>query len=78
MDRYSPEISDLGELTEKPIPTSLEDFRELFYLVFLLKSEHGQKLLYSLTMRFEMGPRLWAVLDSNQRPPPCKGGALTS
>jgi len=43
-------------LTGKPISTSLEDFRELFYLAFLLKSEHSQELLYSLTMRFELGP----------------------
>ncbi|MHA1169907.1 MAG: hypothetical protein ACTSRU_18930, partial [Candidatus Hodarchaeales archaeon] len=48
--------SDSSELNENPIPTSLEDLRELLYLAFTLKSEHGQELLYSLTMRFEMGP----------------------
>ena len=53
---YSPVDSDDDDLKENPILTSLEDFRELFHLAFLLKSEHGQELLYSLTMRFEMGP----------------------
>ena len=31
-----------------------------------------------LEKRFEMGLRLWAVLDSNQRPLRCQRNALTS
>ncbi len=50
------ELSEFRVLNENPIPTSLEDFWEPFCLAFMLKSEHGQELLYSLTMRFEMGP----------------------
>lgn len=48
---------------ENPIPTSIEEFSELFYMAFLLKFEHGQELLYCLAMRSEMGPIRWAVMD---------------
>ena len=29
-------------------------------------------------MRLRLGLGKWAILDSNQRPPPCEGGALTN